>query len=208
MASLRDVGDCILRCRPAFDVCDLPAAGPSALQSFALLRRARGHCVEHVGVVRHEYELAVLFGRSHHVLPVADGRTCGAKLPVRGGWNGRGRRSHPRVRPQGLQDHRQLLGRSGARHRVRAVADRVCRRNRLHRSGRRADVRWRRAGAQRTRWFRPGPAARPDRLTGGDQAIGHQRRRFFNANGADRSKTPPVSPTSCRSCSFCASRSH
>ena len=34
-------------------------------------------------------------------------------------------------------------------------------------------------GAQRTRRFRPGPAARPDRLTGGDQATGHQRRRIL-----------------------------
>jgi len=69
-----------------------------------------------------KHQLAVLCGRKHHELSVADGRPDGAKLCVGGGGHRPGHRADSRLRPPLGADCGQLLGGFSADHIVGAAA--------------------------------------------------------------------------------------
>ena len=88
----------------------------------------------------------------------------------------RGHRHGPGLLPAQLPDHRELLGRHDPRPALHRVPDRVHLRDHLRRPGCGADAGRHRDHPRRPERGHPGHPPGPDRLHGGDQAAGQQRR--------------------------------
>ena len=159
----------------------LPAAapaGPPAVQSAGHGRGAARPRRQHGDELHHQHQLAGLWRRTDHELPVADDGPGGAELSQRRHRHRAGDGPGARLRARQCQGHRQLLGRPGARHALRAAA-------RLHRAdavlclaGRAAEpFRLRRGNdaGRRQADHRPGAGGVPAR----HQDAGHQRRRLL-----------------------------
>ncbi len=150
------------------------AAGRPAAQPGRHEGRPPRPGVQHRRLVRDQHELAVVLARAHHELPHADERPGRAELRLGRGRHVGGGRDGARLLPLREPRHRQLLGRHGARHALRAAPARARRRRRAARTRRRADVR------------RPG--ARPD-------ALRRRRRRSPAARSPGRRRSRSSAPT-------------
>ncbi len=171
------------------------AAARAAVQPAGIRAGGAGPRLQHGGVVHHQHELAGLRRRDDHELLHADGRPRVPQLRVGGGRYLGGDRLHPRHRPAGEGDARQLLGRPGPGLALRPAADRhrrlavpgvprrraepqAVRQGRGSRSADGDDHRRRRQAADhsgRGADDRPGPGG----VAGDHQAVRHQRRRLL-----------------------------
>ena len=90
-------------------------AGLSAAESAEVRGSVAGAPgVQHGGLVHHQYELAVVFGRVDHELLHPDGRPGLPQLRFRGDRHRAGDRVHSRHCAAADEDHRKFLGRHGA----------------------------------------------------------------------------------------------
>ena len=152
----------------------VPVPAPTAAPVVALCRATdvRGPIVQHRGQLRHQHQLAVLFGRERPRLRGSDGRSHGAELRVGGGRNRGRHRSGARFRAQSHRPAGQLLGGSHSHLLSSSAADLGAVRDRLRR---------RRRGAEPAPLHRcpydcrrqPDVDRRPGRQPGGHQGTRH-----------------------------------
>ena len=156
----------------------LSPAAPAGAAAAELDRGAGrpGDRVQHRGLVRDQHELAVVRPGDGDGPPGADGRADRAELRLRRGRHGGRGGAGARVRPSVDRPDRQLLGRPDPRHHPRPAADLLRRRDPARRA-RRDDEPARRRRRHRRRRAASHDRAGADRLAGGDQGAGHQRRR-------------------------------
>ena len=90
--------------------CTAPSATAPFVASPGISRGEPAPGVEHSGQLRHQHQLAVVFGRVDDGLPGADVRSRGSELRVRRGWYGRVVRLGAGLRAGETTQPGQLLG--------------------------------------------------------------------------------------------------
>ncbi len=137
----------------------------------------RGQRVEHCGQLHDQHELAVLLGREHDELPLADGRARLAQLRLSGARHRDRDRRDPGRHPDRPQDDRELLGRYDTRAALRFAADQFRRRSAAVLAGDAAELQCL-PRRRLDRRLQAGDHRGADGVAGGHQGTRHQRRRF------------------------------